>query len=128
VIITRALCRGDPRGEHRARLSGSSGAGKKLSILEVCGNVLRMGFEQRFEMRVGSGGIAGVGAIHGKAVARKRVSGLCSDKFFEHLAAGLLLWLGHGSEARIISALRTNTKFPPELVATNETIDETKEA
>ena len=86
---------------------------QELAVLEVCGDVFGMRCQQRLEMFVGSGGIAGVGALHCQAVAGERVVGFCGDEFFEHLAARFLLWLGHG-HAHSIFALGRNAKFPRE--------------
>lgn len=70
-------------------------------------------------MLVGSGGIAGIGALHRQAVAGERIGGLGGDEVFENLAARFLLWLGQ-SHAHSIFALAQNAKCPKERERTDE--------
>jgi acyl-CoA hydrolase len=64
-------------------------------------------------MFVRRGRIPGVGAIHCQSISRKSVIRFGGDEFFQHLAACLLLWLGHG-QAHSIFAVTPNAKFDRE--------------
>jgi hypothetical protein len=113
VIVTGAPGCGDAGGQGGSSLFCAPGPGKVLSVLEVGGDVVGMRSQQSLELLVGSAGIARVGALHCQTVTRERIIRFSGDKFFEHLAARFLLWLGHGLEARIIVALGANTKSAP---------------
>jgi hypothetical protein len=52
--------------------------------------------QQFLEILDGCRLVALIGAFNGQAVPCKRIVRMSGGEFFEHLAAGLLLWLGHG--------------------------------
>src|SRR5579863_5535744 len=104
MFVACALGCGDARVQGGSGFLRATGLGQKLSKLEVSCDVFGMRRQKGFEMLVGSGGIAGIGALHRQAVASERITGLGGDEVFEDLAARLLLWLGQ-SHAHSIFAL-----------------------
>ena len=105
------LSRGHARRENAPSFLAASEADEELAELLVGGDVVGARSDELAEMLFGSGGVARIHAFDGETVARKGVIRFCSDKFFEALAARLLLgWLGHGSEAGIIAARVTSAK------------------
>lgn len=113
MFVTRAESRGDTGIQRGTSLFRTTGLCQELAVLEISRDIVRMGGQQRFEMLVGSGRIAGISAFHGQAVARERVCRLSGDKIFQNLPARFLLWLGRG-HAHSIFAPGRNAKFPRE--------------
>ena len=111
VRVAFFLSGGHARRENAASFLAASEADEELAELLVGGDVVGARFDQFAEVLFGSGGVARVHTIDGETVAREDVVGFCGDKFFEALAARLLLGrLGHGSEAGIIAARVTSAK------------------
>lgn len=86
---------GDAGGEDSASFVGAGFAGQELGVHEVRRDVVGVAIQKSAEVGVGGGGITGVHALHGQAVAGEGVAGLLRYEVFEHLAAGFLL-VGHG--------------------------------
>src|SRR5713226_486021 len=96
MLVASALGRGDAGLQRGSGLFRASRLGQELAILEISGDVFGVRGQERFEMLIGSGGVAGIGALHRQPVASKRVSWFGGDEIFEDLASRLLLWLGQG--------------------------------
>jgi len=122
MVVAGAPGRGNAGVQRGPGFLSAPRAGKKLAVLEIGGDIISMPAEQRFEMLIGCGCVARVGALHRQTIERKRVIRFGGDEFFQHLAACFLLWLGHGKEARIIDGLRQFAKSPPGSGAAHEKI------
>ena len=110
MIIASAAGSGYAGVQCGPRLVGASVLGQELAVLKVRGDVIGMRAKESLELLVRGAGIAGISALHRQAVTREGIIGFGGDEFFQHLAACLLVWLGHGLEPRIIVALRPNAK------------------
>jgi len=91
VLVARLRGCGNSGGEDGFGLFGARFAGKELRVHEIGGDVGGVTVEQRTEMGVCGGSIAGVHALHRKAVTRESVVRFLSDELFKHLPAGFLL-------------------------------------
>lgn len=86
---------GDAQREDFLGIVGARFASEKLRIHKKPGNVVGVAVEEGLEMLDGGGGVAGVHALEGQAVAGEGVVGFLGDEFFEELAAGFFLfWHG----------------------------------
>src|SRR5258708_17306389 len=121
MFVACASGSGDAGIQRGSGLFRASGLCQELAILEVPGDVFGMRGQERFEMFVGSGDVAGIGALHRQAIASERIGGFGGDEIFEDLASRFLLWLGQG-HAHSIFARGQNAKFLMEREPTNETI------
>ena len=63
-----------------------------LCVHLITGHIIRICFQQGFEMRLGAGNVAFAQAFESNAVARERVVWILGEKLFELLAAGFVLF------------------------------------
>lgn len=85
------FCGGSDSGGEDLFGFGEAGfTGEKLGVHEISGDVIGVAMEERAKMGVGRGGVAGIHALHGEAVAGEGVIGFFGYELFEHLAAGFL--------------------------------------
>ncbi len=66
-----------------------------LRVHLVTGNIVRIGFKKRAEMRFGGGEVSKVDAFESESIEGERIVGMFGEEFLEHLAASFLLF-GHG--------------------------------
>jgi len=84
-------------------------AREELAVLEIAGDVVRMGREQLLEVPGCRFVIGELRAFKCQAVAREGVVRIRGDEPFEDFPASLLR-LGHGSKARIIAVAQGSAK------------------
>src|SRR5712692_4166004 len=84
VSIAGPSRHGDSVGERFLRRLALVDPGKQLAKMEVAGDIFRMRGEQQPEMFMRARGIAGVDALQGQAVTRKRVAWIRGYEFLEH--------------------------------------------
>lgn len=103
VKIASVLRGENPSGEDSSGLVDASEPSEKLAVVKVSGDIRGMRRKQLLKMRDRGRIVSDIGAFQRQAVAGESVVWFRGDEAFENRAARVLR-LGHGEEARIITA------------------------